>query len=145
MRFFLNFPRKGTEKQQHNNIFMESARHVCLSVCRFFCENEKTLSGGNKVLVEGRITNFPPQCHILFVFNDFLFFFYFFFYLFKFFEDTLLRISLLWIMEELEGEGLCLWLWPLLLVTSDTWGDQLKYKLLPNSFKHIILAPNSSK
>ena len=41
MRFFLNFPRKGTEKQQHKNIFMESARHVCLSVCLFVCENKK--------------------------------------------------------------------------------------------------------
>ena len=143
MRFFLNFTRKGTEKQQHNNIFMESARHVCLSVCRLVCENDKNpLWRSTKFWLKGLLQIFPRNVTL---------------FLFSMIFCGFITFQGFWSHLTADqptvdnggvrggGGGLCLWLWPLWLVTSDTWGDQLKYILLPNSFKHIIIAPNSSK
>ena len=50
--------------------------------------------------------------------NIYIYIYFFFSSSFSVFGATLLWIILLWVMGELEGEGLCMWL--LSLVTSDT-------------------------
>ena len=81
---------------------------VYVSVCMCHCKKTK-----------GHIANFG-LFHKIFL----IFFLQFYWFLalstcFLIFLNTPLWISLLWIMGKLGGEGL--WLWSLLLVTSDIW------------------------
>ena len=80
---------------------------VCVSVCMCHCKTPK-----------GHIANFGVQWHNFTFFLSVLLILSFK-TIFSFFWVPPLWISLFWIMGKLGGEGL--WMWSLLLVTSDIW------------------------